>query len=245
MRKWILLIALTAVATGVVAAPAHAAKSWKYRADITIAQKANWQLTARWPRDGFCGSADVHYVYKGLGEGDLEAKVRGKRTTFRKVGGVLQSSEIRVPGDVSSDAVWSVARQNQPPPGCEMSAPFAIDTDGCYFTPRKRGTGRLTLMVIRGRLYLIGGFYYRDPKQICGDPTSYTGVLGVAGPVRSRKDVDDRITSKRTKSIKLTSRRTQKFTAKDFEDPFGANTRALAGSGSGTARWTVKLTRIR
>jgi hypothetical protein len=245
MRKGILLVALTATATGVAAAPAHAAKSWKYRADITIVQKSDWAETVRWPRDGFCGSADVHYVYKGSGDGDLEAKVRGKRTTFRNVRGVLQSSEIRVPGEVFSDATWSVARQNQPTQGCDVPPPIAVPMDGCNPLVRKRGTGRVALVVIRGRLNLIGGFYYRDPKQICGDPTGYTGLLGVAGPVRSRKDVDDRIKSKRTKSIKLTSRRTQTFTSKDFEDGFGANTRGLDGSGSGTARWTVKLTRIR
>lgn len=245
MRRTALLIAATVAAGGALAAPASAAKSWKYRADITIVQKSDWSMTVRWPRDGFCGSDDVHYVYRGSGDGDLRAKVRRRRTTFRSVGGLLQSTEIRVPGEVISDATWSVARQNNPTHSCNVPPPIERRENGCNPLLRKRGTGRLRLMVIRGRLYLIGGFYPRDTNLLCGDPTGYTGLLGAAGPVRSRKDVDDRIKSKRTKSIKLTSRRTQTFTTADFADGFGANTRGLDGSGSGTARWTVKLTRIR
>src|SRR4051812_4730679 len=112
MRKGILLVALTAAVTITAAAPATAAKSWKYRVDVTVKQKTDWNMAVRWPRDGFCGSADVHYVYRGNGDGDLTTKVRHKRTTFRRVDGLLESTEITMPGTVFSDAEWSVARQN-------------------------------------------------------------------------------------------------------------------------------------
>ena len=244
MRK---LLLLTTVSTLIaVAAPGLAqGASYKFKVDLSMTQTTDWAHEVRQPRDGYCGDRDVHYVYKGEGDGQLKAKISGGRVTFKGTSAFLQSSEFRMPGTVVSNAAYTVARQGVPDDNCEVPPP--IDPNGvfvgtCNPLVRQPGTARSFLMVVKGRLQLFGGFYRKD-KKACGDPSLYTGVLGYGGRP-TRRDVNKLITSKRVRSIELSSSTKTKFGLKNLSD-FGANTRQLKASGEGSASWKVKLTRIR
>ena len=232
-----------------VAAGSAQAASYRFKVDLTVVQTTDWEESVRHPApgDAYCGERDVHYVYQSDGGGQLKAKVRGARVTFRGNARALQSSEIKVPGTVLADAKdYTVAMQGVPDEGCDVPPPPQFPKEsaagGCHELIRRPGTARSFLLVLRGRLNLTGGFYRRD-KRSCADPSLYTGALGFGGRPR-RGDVDDLIMNKRVRSIELSASDTTVFTAKNLSD-FGANSKTIAGSGKGVARWSVKLTRIR
>jgi hypothetical protein len=220
------------------------AKTYRFKVDLSMVQTTDWAETVRHPApgDGYCGDRDVHYVYKGAGDGQLKAKIRGARVTFKGNGRFLQSSQIKVPGTVVSNAEpYSVAMEGVPDEGCEVPPPPPFTVGECNPLIRRPGTARSFLLALRGRLTLTGGFYRRD-KKACADPSLFTGLLGFGGRP-ARKDVNELIMKKRVRSIELTASDRTKFTAKNLSD-FGANSKTLEGSGLGTARWTVKLTRL-
>jgi hypothetical protein len=240
---WVASLLLVLVLPG-----AAEAASYRFKVDLTMVQTTDWAESVRHPRpgDAYCGN-DVHYVYKGEGGGQLKAKIRGGRVTFRGNRLALQSSEIKVPGTVLADAdPWSVEMVGFPDEGCVVPPPPQFPNEsaggGCHQLIRRPGTARSFLLAIRGRLNLTGGFYRRD-KRSCSDPSLYTGALGFGGRPK-RSDVNTLIMNKRVRSIELSSSDTTKFTKKNLSS-FGANSETIAGSGEGKARWTVKLTRIR
>jgi hypothetical protein len=223
------------------------AASYRFKVNLSAVQTTDWAQTVRHPApgDGYCGDRDVHYVYRGDGDGQLKAKVTGARVTFRGTRRVLQSTEIKVPGTVlSNSSDYTVSRVGIPDEGCDVPPPPPSPRtgDGCAPLVRKPGTARSFLLVIRGRLNLTGGFYRRD-KKACADPSLYTGVLGFGGKPK-RSDVNKLIVNKRVRSIELSSSDRTVFGVKNLSD-FGANSKGLEGSGTGSARWHVKLTRIR
>ena len=224
------------------------AKSYRFKVDLTVFQDTDWtrhEVRHPAPGDGYCGDRDVHYVYKSSGGGQLKAKIRGGRVTFRGTRRFLQSSEIKVPGTVLTDAdPYTVEMVGFPDEGCEVPPPppFTNGGEGCNPLVRRPGTARSFLLVLKGRLNLTGGFYRRDGKA-CSDPSGYTGVLGFGGRP-ARKDVNDLIVNKRVRSIELSASDSDTFTAKKLSS-FGANSETLVGEGKGKARWNVKLTRIR
>lgn len=246
IRKACVPAAVLALLILVTPGVAQAAK-YRFKVDLTVVQNTDWEEAVRHPApgDAYCGDRDVHYVYKSSGDGELRAKVRGARMTFTGTRRVLQSSEIKVPGTVVSDHTpWTIAMQGVPDEGCEVPPPPQPPTseERCNPLIRQPGVARSFLLVMRGRLNLTGGFYRRD-KRGCTDPSLYTGVLGFGGRPK-RNDVNTLITNKRVRSIELSSSATDKFGLKDLSS-FGANSETVEASGTGKARWTVKLTRLR
>jgi hypothetical protein len=59
--------------------------SYRFKVDLSVVQTTDWEQTVRHPApgDGYCGDRDVHYVYTGEGDGELKARIRGGRVTFR------------------------------------------------------------------------------------------------------------------------------------------------------------------
>ena len=222
------------------------AKTYRFKVDLTVFQDTDWTEHVRHPApgDAYCGERDVHYVYKSEGGGQLKAKLRGGRVAFSGTKRFLQSSEIKAPGTVLSDAApWSVEMVGFPDEFCEVPPPPPFENgDGCHPLIRHPGTARSFLLVQKGRLILTGGFYRRD-KKACSDPSLYTGVLGEGGRP-ARRDVNDLITNKRVRSIELSACDSDVFTEKNLSS-FGANSETVFGSGKGVARWSVKLTRLR
>jgi hypothetical protein len=235
------VIVLTMLTSGVAQAA-----SYRFKVDLTVFQDTDWEEHVRHPApgDAYCGDRDVHYVYKGEGGGQLKAKIRGGRVTFKGTKRFLQSSEMKVPGTVLTDSTpYSVEMVGFPDENCEVPPPPPFTNgDGCHPLIRHPGTARSFLLVQNGRLMLTGGFYRRDEKA-CSDPSGYTGVLGFGGRP-GRRDVNDLITSKRVRSIELAASDSDTFSAKSLSS-FGANSETIFGRGKGTARWSVKLTRLR
>ena len=122
-----------------------------------------------------------------------------------------------------------------------MPPPPPFPAGDCNPLIRRPGTAHSFFIVLGSRLTLTGGFYRRDGNA-CADPSLYTGAVGFGGKP-ARRDVNDLIASKRVRSIELRASDTTVFTAKNLSD-FGANSKILQGSGKGSARWTVKLTRL-
>ena len=247
-RIWVAgLPAAVIVLTMLMSGVAQAA-SYRFKVDLTVFQDTDWTEHVRHPApgDAYCGERDVHYVYKSEGGGQMKAKLRDGRVTFKGTKRFLQSSEIKVPGTVLTNAeAWTVEMVGVPDENCDVPPPPQVTNggDGCNPLIRRPGTARSFLLVQKGRLILTGGFYRRD-KQACSDPSGYTGVVGLGGRP-GRRDVNDLITSKRVRSIELSaSDNNNVFTAKNLSS-FGANSETIFGSGKGSARWSVKLTRLR
>jgi hypothetical protein len=97
-------------------------------------------------------------------------------------------------------------------------------------------------MLQRGRLWPVGAF--QDPGlPKCPDSSVKTAALGAAGPA-ARGDVDDLIRNKRVRSIELrASKQRRKLGPLDIATP-GAVFENIAASGTYSASWKVKLTRI-
>jgi hypothetical protein len=219
--------------------------SYRFKVNLSVVQTTDWAQTVRHPRpgDGYCGDRDVHYVYSSEGDGQLKAKLVGGRVTFRGTRRQMQSTEIKVPGTVVSNASdYTVAMQGVPDENCEVPPPPPFTVGECNPLVRRPGVARSFLLAIGGRLTLTGGFYRRDKKS-CADPSLYTGALGFGGRPR-RNDVNDLIANRRVRSIELSASDTTKFGLRDLSD-FGANSQILKASGDGKASWTVKLVRMR
>ena len=243
-RIWVAPVA--AIFLTMLMGGAAQAASYRFKVDLTVFQDTDWQEQVRHPApgDAYCGDRDVHYVYASDGGGQLKAKIRGGRVTFKGTRRFLQSSELKVPGTVLTDSSpWTVAMEGVPDEGCEVPPPpaFTNGGEGCHPLIRHPGTARSFLLVLKGRLSLTGGFYRRD-KKACSDPSGYTGVLGFGGRP-GRRDVNDLITNKRVRSIELSASDSDTFTAKKLSS-FGANSETIFGAGKGSARWHVKLTRL-
>ena len=245
-RKLGLLVAAGLTLAAAVPATAEAA-SYRFKVDLTVSQTTDWAQTVRQPRagGGYCGSRDVHYVYTGDGDGELKAKVRGARVTFKGTRAVMQSTQIRMRGTVIANSEYSVARQGVPDENCEVPPPVAAPASApgaCNPLVRRSGVARSFLLAVRGRLTLTGAFTRRD-KLACADASLYTGGVGYGGRP-ARRDVNELIANRRVRSIELVATDKGPFGMKDLSD-FGANTTLLTASGRGNARWRVKLTRIR
>jgi hypothetical protein len=245
-RFWVMGLPVAAIVLTMLMGGVAEAAKYRFKVDLTVFQDTDWAEHVRHPHpgDAYCGERDVHYVYKSEGGGQLKAKIRDARVSFSGTKRFLQSSEIKAPGTVLSDAApYSVEMVGVPDENCDVPPPPPFPNgDGCHPLIRHPGTARSFLLVQKGRLILTGGFYRRD-KHSCSDPSLYTGVLGLGGRP-ARRDVNDLITSKRVRSIELSASDTTVFTAKNLSD-FGANSQTIFGSGKGVARWSVKLTRLR
>jgi hypothetical protein len=238
---------VVAAASSLVAPSAVQAATHRFKVDLTIVQTTDWTQQVRHPApgDGYCGTRDVHYVYSSSGDGELRAKIRGARVRFTGTRTQLRSSEIKVPGKALADhSGFTIERQGVPDEHCDVPPPPSFPPDqGCNPLVRWPGVARSFLLVLRGRLTLTGGFYRRDMTKTCADPSAYTGVVGFGGRP-ARRDVNRLITNKRVRSIELGASDTTAFTPKHLMS-FGANSETIAGSGTGKARWRVKLTRLR
>lgn len=243
--SWRVLLPIAVLAIAITATPAAAeAASYRFKVNLTVVQTTDWAQTVRHPApgDGYCGERDVHYVYTGDGDGQLKAKLIGGRVTFRGTRRQMQSTEIKVPGTVVSNASpYSIAREGTPDEFCEVPPPPPFPVGECNPLVRRPGVARSFLLALGGRLTLTGGFYRRDGKG-CADPSLYTGVLGFGGRP-ARRDVNTLIANKRVRSIELSASDTTPFGLKNLSD-FGGNSKLLAGSGKGEARWSVKLVRV-
>jgi hypothetical protein len=228
-----------------IALPAAAdAASYRFKVNLSMVQTTDWGQTVRHPApgDGYCGSRDVHWEYTSEGDGQLKAKIVGAQVTFKGTPRQMQSTEIKVPGTVVSNASdYTITQVGVPDEGCELPAPPPFTVGTCNPLVRRPGTARSFLLATGGRLSLTGGFYRRDKKS-CADPSLYTGLLGIAGRPK-RNDVNDLIASKRVRSIDLSVSHKTKFGLKNLSD-FGANSKLLKASGNGSASWHVKLTRM-
>ena len=233
-------LAVAVVSMLAVAPAAQSATKHKFRVSVTVFQEAEWQIVSQ--TDDLCSGSNVFNVYSGEGSGYLRAKGRTK-VTFSRKGGVLQSSGFRVPGFAVRDAAYS-SRQEGFDEDCNPPAPAQIDTGACGLIIRRKGTARLNLLVVGGRLALTGGLYEPPERPRCPDASGRTGGIGYAGPSRSRRDVAKLITSRRVRSIELASSVKSKPLGGDDISPSPAfNVRSA--SGEETVRWRVKLTRIR
>lgn len=230
-----------AVACLLVAAPAAgAATSYKFKADVTVFQEAEWQVVSQ--TDDLCSGSNVFNVYAGQGEGYLRASGRRKSVTFRKTRAGLQSSALAVPGFAVRDAAYSSSREGSDE-DCDPPAPATVDTGACGLIVKRKGTARLNMLLIGGRLSLTGGLYEPPTRPRCPDASGYTGGIGYAGPARSRKDVDKLIQNPRVRSIELGASAKNKSLEGNVSPSPAFNLRS--SSGTGTARWSVKLTRVK
>lgn len=230
-----------AVTSLLVAAPAAtAATSYKFKADVTVFQEAEWQVVSQ--SDDLCGSSNVFNVYSGQGEGYLRASGRRKSVTFRKTRAGLESSRFAVPGFAVRDAAYSSSREGFDE-DCDPPAPLTVNTGACGLIIKRKGPARLNMLVIGGRLSLTGGLYEPAERPRCPDASGYTGGIGYAGPARSRKDVDKLIQNPRVRSIELGASAKNKSLEGDVSPSPAFNLRS--SSGTGTARWSVKLTRVK
>jgi hypothetical protein len=231
--------------------------SYKFKVNLSFAQRADWAHTLRQPNSiyqSYCaddnsGGGDVHYVYTGDGHGVLRAKLRGGSVTFRGSSSGMVSTAMKVPGTVISDAEYTVARKGVPPEGCNVPPPLSTAelTAGCDPLVPHAGVARSYFLTLRGRLTLAGAFARKD-KRACEDPSGFTHTVGFGGRPR-RTDLNALIANKRVRSIELRSAKDTVFNAKNLSDlqstDLDANNTVLTGSGKGTASWKVKLTRVR
>ena len=240
MRRVALIAALV---VGATAAPAaEAAKSYRFKADITVRQLVGWNQHFR--ENAWCGD-DYHREYQGIGSGELKARMRGGRVTFRERGRYLMSNELRVPATRGALNQWTVQWVGNPE-NCPPNLPAAQEPDdGADCGPTRKGRLDAGLFVLRGRLSLLGSF---DPAGAndpipCPDPTAISGVAGRAGAA-ARRGVDDLIRNKRVRSIELgASVRNRKLKPKEVLVP-GEGTDLISAGGDYDAMWKVKLTRI-
>ena len=246
-RRIGLLTALAAMLAVMAPGPAQGA-SYKFKMDLSVLQETtDWEHEVRWPRDGFCGNRDVHYVYKGGGDGQLKLKVRGAKVTFTGNKTSLATKLFKVPGSVvTNHDGYTISRVGEPGDQCSdlRDPPSGFDALGsCSPLARRPGTAQASLYALRGRLTLFGAFQRKD-KKTCADASLYSGLIAKAGQPK-RKDVNTLLMNKRVRSIELSaSLKTDPFGLKDLSD-FGANTILQKASGKGNANWRVKLTRIK
>ena len=117
---WVRSLPVAAVMLAGLAPAGADAASYRFKVDLSVVQTTDWAQTVRHPApgDGYCGTGDVYYVYTGEGDGRLKARIRGGRVTFRGTRRTLQSTEIKVPGTVVSNASdHTVAMQGVPDDG--------------------------------------------------------------------------------------------------------------------------------
>jgi hypothetical protein len=242
MRR--LLVAVAALAVlGAVAPSAEAAKTYRFKVSMTVHQVVGWNQHYR--ENEWCGQ-DYHREFKGLGSGDLSARLTGGRISFKAQGGRLVSTEFRVPATRGALSDWEVYWAGVPencPPGLPPAGDQAIDTSDCGIPVKGRLRGQL--FVQRGRLALFGAFDPAgEPDPIgCPDPSGISVAASAAGPA-TRRDVDDLIRSKRVRSIELgASVKNKKLTVKELGAP-AEGTDLISAGGDYDARWKIKLTRI-
>jgi len=237
------VIARFAAAVGAVAivlalpAAAHA-KAYEFEVKMKVVQESVWDLDFAFPRD--CDEG--RWIYSGNGYGYLEANVKGGRVTFRG-NDLEQPKALKVPGYAINDGEWTGPTPEGNPDECGVQGPVPMNTSDCNPLIERPGELRAFLPIIRGKLFMVGGFYRDQTTFNCPDPTYYTGVVSTKS--NQRRDVDDLIRDKRVRSIELSGSRDEIFHVGDFEDPAGANTVALSGSGEGEHRWSIKLVRVR
>ena len=235
------LAALAALlAVSVFAPGADAAKSYRFKMDISVYQVTGW--SAHFREDAWCGQ-DYHREWTGTGSGLLKGSLRGGRITFRSRGRALSSSPFKVSGSRSAHNDWTVQWVGAPDGTCRPDLPAAEppDTSDCGL---RKGTLASQLVVFGGRLGLITAFERAgDPRTpLCSDPTAVSVTGSKASP--ARRDVDDLIRNKRVRSIELSaSVKDKNIPGRSLNLPTGG-TDLLSGNGNYDARWKVKLTRI-
>jgi hypothetical protein len=232
------LVALAVLAAS--AAPAHAAKIYRFKMTISVLQTTGWN--AHFREDAQCGE-DYHRDYMGGGSGTLRGRLRGGHVAFRMRDGILQSTAFNIPGSRRASNDWTVQWVGTPDESCPPNLPAAEEPDQRDCVARK---GKLAsqLLVVGGRLSLLTAFERAGSPDVplCPDPTAVS-VTG-AKPTPRRRDVDDLIRNKRVRSIELAASLVDKNIAgKNLNLPTGGTT-LLSGGGNYDARWNVKLTRI-
>jgi hypothetical protein len=234
--------ALVLLAMSLSAVPAAEAKRYRFKVDLDAYQETAWSLTTR--SEPFCGSSSPYFVHRGSGSGDLRARLRGGRVTFRGSGPILESSVFRAPASaIGFETGWttSVSHYDE---DCQTPPNPQADSGDCGV--RRRGKAPLFLFVVRGRIGLAGAF--SEGGTPCQDQSLMTGVFGHGG-TPARRDVDDLIRNRRVRSIELRSSRRGSHSADTLAGiPSGTclgGCTNLEGSGRWMARWRIKLTRIR
>jgi hypothetical protein len=229
------LVAMAAVAPG-----AEAAKTYRFKLDVSVLQTTGW--TAHFREQSQCGE-DYHRDYDGAGAGTLKGRLRGGRIAFRERGGLLQSTPFKIRGSRHATNEWTVQWVGAPDGTCPPNLPAAEapDTSDCG---TRAGVLDSQLFVQGGRLALLTAFERagNPSTPLCSDPTAVS-VTG-SKPRPKRRGVDDLIRNRRVRSIELTASLTDESIAgKNLNLPTGGTT-LLSGGGNYDARWTVKLTRI-
>jgi hypothetical protein len=229
------------IAAAIVVPAAQAAKTYRFKADVTVRQLVGWNQHFR--DQAWCGD-DYHRDFQGRGSGEIKARVRGARITFRPRRGYLESTEVRVPATAGALSDWAVSWVGTPedcPPDLPAAEP--PDTSGCG--PNKRGRLDASLIVIGGRLGLLGAFdpAGADDPVPCPDPTALSGVVSPAGAAR-RRNVDDLIRNRRVRSIELGASVKNKALGPEDMSLAGGGLSMLSAGGDYDAMWSVKLTRV-
>jgi hypothetical protein len=238
--RWILAGVAALAAVAAVAPSAQAARSYKFKLNISVLQTTGW--TAHFREDAWCGE-DYHRDYQGGGGGTLRGSLRGGHVTFRMRQGLLQSTDFNIPGLRRASNEWTVQWLGARDGTCRPDLPpaEAPDTSDCGL---RKGKLASQLFVAGGRLSLLTAFERagHPSTPLCSDPTAVS-VTG-SKPTPRRRDVDDLIKNKRVRSIELTaSLKDRAIPASSLNLPTGG-TSLLSGVGNFDAQWKVKLTRI-
>jgi hypothetical protein len=228
------------VALGAVAPGAEAAKTYRFKVDISVYQVTGWN--AHFREDASCGE-DYHRDWTGGGSGTLRGSLKGGRVTFRSRGGTLSSNAFKIAGSRNATNDWTVQWLGTPDEGCppNLPAPEEPDQRDCG---RRKGTLESQLFVVGGRLALLTAFERagNPSTPLCPDPTAVS-VTG-SKPRPARRHVDDLIRDKRVRSIELQASVVDKnIRGANLNLPTGG-TDLLSGGGNFDARWKIKLTRI-
>lgn len=228
------------IALGALAPAADAAKTYRFKLDITVYQATGWN--AHFREDAVCGE-DYHREWQGGGGGILKGSLRGARVTFRSRDGLLSSNDFNIPGSRTASNEWTVRYVGAPDESCPqgLPAPVAPDTSDCG---TRKGRLASQLLVAGGRLGLLTAFERagNPSTPLCPDPTAVS-VTG-SKPTPPRRGVGDLIRDRRVRSIDLTaSVKDRAIRGSALNLPTGG-TDLISGGGNYDARWRVKLTRI-
>jgi hypothetical protein len=228
------------VALGAMAPGAEAAKTYRFKVNISVHQVTGWN--AHFREDAWCGE-DYHRDWMGGGSGTLRGSLNGGRVTFRSRGGLLSSNNFKIPGSRNATNDWTVQWLGTPDGSCAPDLPAAEEPDQRDCGKRK-GTLASQLFVAGGRLALLTAFERagKPTTPLCSDPTGVS-VTG-SKPRPARRHVDDLIRNKRVRSIELQASVADKSIPGAKLNLATGGTDLLSGGGNYDAMWKIKLTRI-
>ena len=246
-------LAATAIATAALTAlafapAAGAAKSYKFKLDISIKQSVSW--VSGWKSQVLCGPSFRH-VAKGEGSGGFTVTGKKLPVTFVTKRGYMTTRDFAIPNhSTRRNPVYTQSTEGDPGDNCspDYATPPPIDTSTCGTKKYTSRSKRWALLVVGGRLAPFGSIDDRYGVK-CPDETSWS-VVSQGKASRQRKDVDRLLKSPTVRSIELSASKAASgdvtepdITVNEMGLPGDEDTRT--GAGFGSYKWSVKLTRVR